>query len=96
MKNEQTPEFKALLADAWAIQDACNLCGLVQSFAQVMKKLAEIDRTHENIGTSWCNSNAVARLWIDKLQSLAGETIPGDWTEAIQAHEASRKTASAV
>ena len=80
MRNEETPEFKALWLDAIAVQDACNLSGVVHSFSKAMSKLIEIDNANEQLGTGWRNSNAVSRLWADKIRSLTGDTKVSDWT----------------
>ncbi len=65
------------------VQSACNLSGLVHSFSRVMTRLWEIQREdnppEERQGTAWVNSNAVTRLWIDKMRSLTGETTTKDW-----------------
>lgn len=60
--------MKEIALEAIRIQDASNLCGLAQSFAEVMIELgnAVADR----------NRHPVARLWAAKLDSLAnGECL---------------------
>ena len=59
--------LRELAIEAMAVQDACNLSGVAQSFARVMRDLGEhTDGTHER------NTHPIARVWIDKMASLAG------------------------
>jgi hypothetical protein len=59
--------LKELAQEALAIQDACNLCGLAQSFARAMRDLGD----HTN-GTDARNQHPVTRVWLDKMNQLAG------------------------
>ncbi len=63
--NEDVPV--ELAKDALAVQDACNLSGLVFSLAKVMQALCDHPR---NAGTDWRNHHPVLVLWLSKLQSL--------------------------
>lgn len=58
-----------LRAEALAVQDASNLCGVAQSFARAMIDLGEHTK-----GTDERNQHEVTTLWIDKLMSLNGFT----------------------
>ena len=52
------------------VQDACNLSGVVNSFAtEVMPALWEESRKR-NEGTAWINHHPIVTLFIDKLASL--------------------------
>jgi hypothetical protein len=69
-----------LIREAWKVQDACNLSGVVFSFALAMKRLCEIGR-ELNQGTEWKNTHIVSKLWASKIQSLTGD-LPIDLPEA--------------
>lgn len=58
--------LKELAAEALDIQNACNLCGLAQRFAQVQIELGQYTD-----GTDARNTHPVTRLWLDKMNSLA-------------------------
>jgi hypothetical protein len=61
-----------LIAEAWAVQDACNLSGVVRSFCGAMAELWQI--AHEQgQGTDWVNGHLVAKLYANKAKQLAGE-----------------------
>ena len=60
-----------LAKEALAVQDACNLSGVVHSFAQAMTKLGEVARA-EGKGTEWKNTHPVAVLFADKVAHLTG------------------------
>lgn len=60
--------LKELAQEALYIQDACNLCGLAQRFAEVM---IELNRHPDSTGTDWVNQHCITRLWIDKFVSLS-------------------------
>lgn len=56
-----------LAREALAVQDACNLCGVAQSFARAMVDLGE-----HTEGTNERNTHPVAILWADKIAHLTG------------------------
>jgi hypothetical protein len=59
--------LKQLAQDALNVQNACNLCGVAQAFAQVMIDLGEHTK-----GTDERNTHPVAILWADKIAHLTG------------------------
>lgn len=61
-----------LIKEAWDVQNACNLSGIVYSFARAMDKLCEIAR-EQNKGTEWKNKHLVCKLYASKIQSLSGD-----------------------
>lgn len=63
-----------LCKEALDVQNACNLCGVAQGFARAMIDLSP----HCKTGTTERNNHPVARLWIDKMTSLAGIQSFGD------------------
>lgn len=67
--------LKQLAKDVLVVQNACNLCGVAQSFAKAMIDLGE----HTN-GTDECNNHPITILWVDKLASLTGTQDIGNAT----------------
>jgi hypothetical protein len=58
-----------MYADALLVQDACNLSGVVYSFAEAMKVICEqAQRTGQ--GTDWKNLHPVAVLFASKIAHL--------------------------
>lgn len=77
-----TKTLKQLAQEALDVQNACNLCGVVQSFARAMADLGEHVK-----GTDARNSHPISRLWADKVANLTGtQTIGNDAT--IEAYNA--------
>lgn len=76
--------LKALAKEALAVQDACNLCGVAQSFARAMRDLGD-----HTIGTDARNKHPIAILWADKIAHLTGtQTFNDDVARAYGAvHE---------
>lgn len=53
-------------------QDACNLSGVVHSFADAVRALW--DEAHATgKGTAWVNEHPIVTLFLDKLVSLNGK-----------------------
>lgn len=75
---EDTRTEKELIEEAIAVQDACNLSGVVHSFSRAMTRLWSIARDTGQ-GTDWVNTHRVARLYADKIKHLAGEPELGDF-----------------
>lgn len=59
--------LKELAQEALEVQNACNLCGVAQSFARVMRDLNEL-----GLGTDRTNKHPIAILWADKIAQLSG------------------------
>ena len=58
-------------ADAVTVQDACNLSGVVLSFAEIIPRLnAEMRRLGR--GTEWRNRHPICVLFAAKIADLAG------------------------
>jgi hypothetical protein len=53
------------------VQDACNLSGVVHSFAEVVTALRN---SPECTGTDWVNEHPIVTLFLDKLSSLNNYT----------------------
>lgn len=59
---EATEKVVKLAKEAYAVQDACNLCGVAQRFAKVMIEL--------NGSPCRLGNHPITRMWLDKLVSL--------------------------
>lgn len=56
------------------VQDACNLSGVVRSFAEVTQVLW--DEAHKiGEGTEWVNSHPITLMFVDKLADLSGQPV---------------------
>lgn len=75
-----SPETKAELAklceSALAVQDACNLSGVVQGFAKDILTLRRL----LNLGTDATNTHPIVVLWADKIAHLTGTQELGNPT----------------
>lgn len=70
---------KELILEALAAQNACNLSGVVHSFSRAMSRLWRIADESGGKGTDWINTHRVAKLYADKILSLAGEATLSDF-----------------
>lgn len=61
-----------LIREAWLVQDACNLSGVVHSFSRSISRLWQI-ADEENRDTFWVNQHIISKLYADKIKQLAGE-----------------------
>lgn len=67
--------LKELAQEALDVQDACNLCGVAQSFARAMRDLCEHTKSTEER-----NTHPVTIMWLDKMNSLAGIQFDAHFT----------------
>ena len=72
---------KELIKEAIDVQNACNLSGVVNSFSKAIADLWVIAREEGGKGTAWINQHRVSRLYADKIKSLSGDIIFGDFNE---------------
>ena len=63
-----------LISDALAVQNACNLSGVVHGFSRAMTALRE---ALPSAGTDEINRHPVAVLWADKIAHLTGTQVLG-------------------
>ena len=61
--------------DALAVQDACNLSGVVYAWAEVMKRVCE-EAYAAGKGTDWKNSHPINVMYASKVASLTGCETP--------------------
>jgi hypothetical protein len=83
MKKEHTMKktIEELARDALAVQNACNLSGVVFGFARTMESLCEL-ATEGGHGTDWKNTHPIAVLWSSKIASLTGSENSLDFSAA--------------
>lgn len=73
-------EIRKAAQDALAVQDACNLSGVVHAFSRAMSAV----RKHTN-GTDEANTHPVALLFADKIMDLVGRPGMDGFGEAYTA-----------
>lgn len=61
--------LQQLAQEALAVQSACNLSGVVNSFVRV---LADLRQLPEAEGNDWLHAHPITRVWADKIASLTG------------------------
>ncbi len=66
--------MKRHYADAVQVQNACNLCGVAQSFAAALVDVYEEAR-RLGLGTDYVNRHPIARLYADKIAALNGVAL---------------------
>lgn len=80
--NEKSDEQKLQPVDyesAIHSQTACNLSGLIYSFANVIKRICTEARI-KNHGTDWKNNHSICRLYAEQIYHL---TNSKDYNEAF-------------
>ena len=63
-----------LLANAWQVQDACNLSGVAHSFSRAM---TDLRAACPDQGTEFYNQHPVSQLYADKIRQLAIQSESG-------------------
>ncbi len=79
--------------DAWHVQNACNLSGVVYSLAAMIKKTRE-EAAKRSLGWEWANRHPIVMLFADKINSMCGCQSIGNDNPVWQAYnilEAKRK-----
>jgi len=76
-------ELAALAKEALAVQDACNLTGVVHAFSRSVTRLR---RAIPGEGTRTYNTHPIVRVWISKLADLAGINHDVDFTSWDKVH----------
>lgn len=72
--------MSTLAEEAIAVQDACNLSGIIHSFSRAMTNLREIARAEGWESTDKINTHPICILYADKIASLVspGSSINGN------------------
>ena len=67
--------------NAIVVQDACNLSGVLKSFAEVMEKICY--EAHQlEVGTDWKNKHPISVLYASKIAALTGCGVGMNFIEA--------------
>jgi hypothetical protein len=61
--------YRQAAEKALAVQDACNLSGVVYAFAEAMKGICE-ESNEKSLGTAWKNEHAIVSMFLAKLNDL--------------------------
>lgn len=80
----ETPDNRTmadLANEAIQVQNACNLSGVVLSFAKSIVRLRVLMREMGRESTAEINSHPVCVMWADKIQSLTRWDNRGSWSE---------------
>ena len=70
-------DAKRMAENALLSQGACNLSGIVISFAEIMKEICE-ESNRLGKGTNWKNTHPVCRLFAEQIHHLAFMTSDYD------------------
>lgn len=91
---EDVRTLRDLAQAALQVQDACNLSGVVQSYARVLSRLWKL---LPEAGTKQINEHPIAQVWADKVAHLTGTQFDSNWsTRAYRAvHEMAEAEAEA-
>jgi hypothetical protein len=84
---------RAVATQALAIQDACNLSGLVFSFASFMQLICELNYRPGGGSTEFKNRHPAVILYVSKLVSLCGCEDTAEFSKAYDWCIAKRGTA---
>lgn len=66
-----------LIREAYQVQNACNLSGVVHSFSEVIQRLRELYK--HKLSTDEINTHLICRLFANKIASLTGDVLATDW-----------------
>jgi hypothetical protein len=72
--------------DALNVQSACNLSGVIKSFAEVMKKIFD-EGFNEHKGTDWINQHPICRLYAEQIAFLTGSGTPSNGESYRKAYQ---------
>lgn len=64
--------LQKLAKEALAVQNACNLSGVVHSFSRAMTELREVLSKEPDFSTEKLNQHPIAILFSSKIASLTG------------------------
>lgn len=71
--------YKQAAQDALAVQDACNLSGVVKSFHEIVTNVLWPEARKDGHGTDWVNQHPIVYLFLYKLMALNGHEPISDW-----------------
>lgn len=67
-----TARMRKAAKDAIEVQNACNLSGVIRSFADILSNTLWPYASEFNHGTQWVNQHCISRAFSDKIASLSG------------------------
>jgi hypothetical protein len=67
--------------NAICVQDACNLSGVLTTWAKIMEKI-NYEARERNEATDWRNSHPINVLFASKVASLTNSEITAKFSEA--------------
>lgn len=73
------PSLAELAREALAVQDACNLSGVIHGFGRA---IMDLRACLPNAGTDEINTHPVCVLWSDKIASLTGSVFGSTFASA--------------
>jgi hypothetical protein len=71
-----------LAKEAIAVQDACNLSGVVHGFSRAITRLRTLLEAQGKGGTDNVNRHPICVLWADKIADLAGREFSPAYSAA--------------
>ena len=83
--DEKKKRLKKAAQDALAVQDACNLSGVVNAFSRAMTTIRE-----NTNGTEEANHHPIAVLFADKIMDMVGRP---ELFESCKAYDACKELA---
>lgn len=75
---EDTRDLTELFINAVYVQDACNLSGVVHSFARDVSRLRQL----ESLGTDALRTHPICVLYSSKIASLTGSELGIEFSRA--------------
>ena len=85
--------INTLASDAIAVQDACNLMGVVNGFGRAITDLREaLTQAKMPCDTTTINKHPICQLWASKIHDLTGMGF-SDSIAYAEAYDACRKLA---
>lgn len=87
--NDDNRSLEDLASEVLAVQDACNLSGVVHSWSRSLSRLRHL---LSGYSTKQINEHPINQLWADKVAHLSG-TQGQDFSQLSKAFEAVRRTA---
>jgi hypothetical protein len=84
MTKQSAPDVRRIYADALLVQDACNLSGVVRSWAEYMETIWAEARA-KGLGTDYVNTHPVNVLFASKVASLTRCESPLVYSDAYAA-----------
>ena len=77
MSRYENASWADLAREAYAVQDACNLSGVVHAFSQVVTRVRALLETEGKGGTDNVNRHPVCIMFADKIGHLTGHQAIG-------------------